>query len=57
MKEIREKSNNELLLEIKEMEHEHETIKARILSEVTKMEEIEKRYAEAKETIIKRLKR
>ena len=52
-----EMTNNDIMLEVKTMEQEHEAIKSRILAEVTKMEEIEKSYKEAQDIIIKRLKR
>ena len=50
-------SNNQLQIEIKELEHAHEAQKAKILAEVIKMEEMEKRYIEAKRIILKRLQR
>jgi len=51
-----EMTNNEIMLEIKTIEQEHLAVKARILVEVTKMEELEKAYRDAQEVIIKRLK-
>lgn len=57
MESLEEMSNNQLQIEIKELEHEHEAQKAKIVAEVIKMEEIEKRYIKAKQLIIKRLQR
>jgi len=57
MKELEEMSNNELQLIIKELEHEHPVQKDRILAEVIKMEEIEKKYLRAKKIILNRLQR
>ena len=51
-----EMTNNEIMLEIKTIEQEHLAVKARILVEVTKMEELEKAYRDAQEVIIKRQK-
>jgi len=57
MESLEEMSNNQLQIEIKELEHAHEAQKAKILAEVIKMEEMEKRYIEAKRIILKRLQR
>ena len=57
MENLEEMSNNELQLIIKELEHEYPVQKNRILVEVIKMEEMEKRYIEAKRIILKRLQR
>lgn len=50
-------TTNDIMLEIKTIEQEHEAVKARILIEVNKMEILEKSYSEAQEIIINRLKR
>jgi len=52
-----EMTNNDIMLEIKTIEQEHLAVKARILVEVTKMEELEKAYKDAQDVILKRLKR
>jgi hypothetical protein len=57
MKSLEELSNNQLQIEIKELEHEHEAQKSRIVTEVVKMEEIENRYRRANMLLLKRLKR
>ena len=45
MEELRDKSNNELLFEIKQMEADYDAIKLKINKELDKMDEIEKRFA------------
>jgi hypothetical protein len=55
-KELEEKSNNELLFEMKKMEAEHEAIKLKMLNDYDKMIEIEKTFKLANEIILKRLK-
>ena len=56
-KELEEKSNNELLFEIKKMEAEHEAIKLKMLNDYDTMIELEKTFKLANEIILKRLKR
>jgi hypothetical protein len=50
------KSNNEILFEIKQMEADHEAIKLKMLKDLEKLEEIEKRFDVANKIILKRLK-
>jgi hypothetical protein len=57
MRVLEEMSNNQLQTELRELEEEHKAQKDRILAEVIKMEEIERRYNEGKRIIINRLKR
>jgi len=57
MENLEEMSNNELQLIIKELEHEYPVQKNRILIEVIKMEDMEKKYLRAKNVILKRLQR
>jgi hypothetical protein len=57
MKKLEEMSNNQLQIEMKQLQHAHIAQKDRILVEIIKMEEIEKKYARAKEIILNRLKR
>lgn len=54
--ELEEKSNNEILFEIKQMEADYEAIKLKMLKDYDKMVEIEKRFAVANSIILKRLK-
>jgi hypothetical protein len=55
-KELENKSNNELLFEIKQMEADHEALKLKILKDLDKLDEIDKRFQEANTIILKRLK-
>ena len=50
------KSNNDILFEIKQMEADHEAIKLKMLKDLEKLEEIEKRFDIANKIILKRLK-
>lgn len=54
--DLEEKSNNEILFEIKQMEADHEAIKLKMLKDLEKLEEIEKRFDVANKIILKRLK-
>ncbi len=56
MNELESKSNNEILFEIKQMEADHEAIKLRMLKDLEKLEELEKRFDQANKLIVKRLK-
>ena len=55
-KDLENKSNNELLFEIKQMEADHEALKLKILKDLDKLDEIDKRFQEANTIILKRLK-
>jgi len=55
MEELRDKSNNELLFEIKQMEADYDAIKLKINKELDKMDEIEKRFALATKILHVRL--
>jgi hypothetical protein len=54
--DLDEKSNNEILFEIKQMEADHEAIKLKMLQDYDKLVEIEKRFDAANKIIVKRLK-
>lgn len=54
--DLEEKSNNEILFEIKQMEADHEAIKLKMLQDYDKLVEIEKRFDIANKIIVKRLK-
>lgn len=56
MNELENKSNNEILFEIKQMEADYEALKIKMLNDYDKMLEIEKRFDQANKLIIKRLK-
>jgi RNA-binding protein YhbY len=54
--DLEEKSNNEILFEIKQMEADHEAIKLKMLQDYDKLVELEKRFDMANKIIVKRLK-
>lgn len=54
--ELEQKSNQEILFEIKQMEADHEAIKLKILKDFDAMVEIEKKFERAKQLISDRLK-
>lgn len=56
MEDLEEKSNNEILFEIKKMEADHEALKLKMLKDYDKLVEIEKRFDRANQILIKRLK-
>ncbi len=56
MSDLNDKSNNEILFEIKQMEADHEALKLKMISDYDKMIEIEKRFDEANKLLVKRLK-
>jgi len=56
MSDLETKSNNEILFEIKQMEADHEAIKLKMLKDLEKLEELEKRFDQANKLLVKRLK-
>lgn len=56
MANITELSNNEILMEIKKLQTEHEIIKMRMLKDYEKLESIEKLFNIANDELIKRIK-
>ena len=50
------KSNNEILLEIKQIQLDHEALKLKIIKEFDKLVEIENLFNEAQEVVKERLK-
>jgi hypothetical protein len=50
-----DKGNNEILLEIKQLQLDHESLKMKIAREFDKLVEIEERFNEAQKIIKKRL--
>lgn len=56
MKDLENKSNNEILFEIKQMEADHEAIRLKMIHDYDKMVEIEKRFDQANKLLVKRLK-
>ena len=56
MDNLEDKSNNEILFEIKQMEADYDALKLKILKEFDSLVEIEKRYEKANQIILNRLK-
>lgn len=56
MDDLKDKSNNEILFEIKQMEADYDAIKLKINKELDKMDEIERRFALATKILNERLK-
>ena len=54
--DLEDKSNNEILFEIKQMEADHEALKLKMLKDYDKMVELEKRFDQANKILLKRLK-
>lgn len=54
--DLEEKSNNEILFEIKQMEADHEALKLKMIKDYDRLVEIEKRFDRANKIIVKRLK-
>ena len=53
--DLEDKSNNEILFEIKQMEADHEALKLKMLKDFDKLIEIEKRFERASAVLQKRL--
>ena len=56
MSEFENKSNNDILLDIKQMEDEYEAIKQRIANDWDKLTELELKFDKANKELVKRLK-
>jgi hypothetical protein len=56
MSDLENKSNNDILFEIKQMEADHEALKLKMIQDYDKMIELEKRFDEANKILVKRLK-
>lgn len=54
--DLEEKSNNEILFEIKKMELDYEALKLKLVEDYDKLTQIEKRFEDANKIILKRLK-
>jgi ABC-type uncharacterized transport system involved in gliding motility auxiliary subunit len=53
--DLENKSNNEILFEIKQIEADHKALKLKMLADWDKMVEIEKRFNMANKIILRRL--
>ena len=56
MEELENKSNNEILFDIKQMQADYDALKIKMLKDYDKMEELEKKFEKANKIILKRLK-
>jgi hypothetical protein len=56
MEELENKSNNEILFEIKQMQADYDALKIKMLKDYDKMEELERKFERANKIILKRLK-
>jgi hypothetical protein len=56
MDDLENKSNNDILFEIKQMEADYEAIKLKILKDYEKLIELEKKFQKANSILLKRLK-
>lgn len=56
MSDLENKTNNEILFEIKQLEADHNALKVKMLNDYDKLVEIEKRFDQANKIITKRLK-
>jgi RNA-binding protein YhbY len=56
MNDLMNKSNNEILFEIKQLEAAHEAVKLKMLKNYDTMVELEKKFDEANKILTKRLK-
>jgi hypothetical protein len=56
MNDLESKSNNDILLEIKKMEVDHEALKLTMLKDLDRLFELEARFERANQIILNRLK-
>lgn len=56
MENLENKSNNEILLEIKQLQNDHEALKLKMLKDYDELEKVEKRFNVANNLLLKRLK-
>jgi hypothetical protein len=54
--DLEDKSNNEILFEIKQLEADHEALKLKMLKDYDKLVDIELRFDKANKILVKRLK-
>jgi hypothetical protein len=54
--DLEDKSNNEILFEIKQMEADHESLKLKMIKDYDKLVDIELRFDKANKILVKRLK-
>ena len=54
--DLENKSNNEILFEIKQMEADHEALKLKMIKDYDKLVELELKFDKANKILVKRLK-
>jgi hypothetical protein len=54
--DLEDKSNNEILFEIKQLEADHEALKLKMIKDYDKLVDIELRFDKANKILVKRLK-
>lgn len=56
IEKLEEKSTNELLFEVKQLEADHESLKIKMIRDYDKLVEIEKKFARINQILVTRLK-
>lgn len=56
MEDLENKSNNDILFEIKQMQADYDALKIKMLKDLDKLEEIERNFDRANKILLKRLK-
>jgi len=57
MEDLENKSNNEILFDIKQIQADYDALKIKMLKDYDKMEELERNFDRANKIILKRLKK
>ena len=56
MEDFENKSNNDILFDIKQMQADYDALKIKLLKDLDKLEEIERNFDRANKILLKRLK-
>ena len=56
MEDFENKSNNDILFDIKQMQADYDALKIKMLKDLDKLEEIERNFDRANKILLKRLK-
>lgn len=56
MEKLEDKSNNELLMEVKQLQIDHESLKTKMLKDFDELTKIEERFTKINQLLTKRLK-
>lgn len=54
MRDVSKKSNAEINILLKEMEHEYEALKSQVKNKLDRMKELDKKYQDTKNILLKR---